>query len=88
MAIKSHRKCQKCRYDLCVKAGMTQTAILTEEQIKFRFRKTLEKKQRRNLPDLNSTPTGNVSECSSETPDAIMLMNLPIVDVMETQVHF
>ena len=41
---KNRKKCQRCRYDACLKAGMNPHLVLTDEQKKVRFRKMLEKK--------------------------------------------
>ena len=46
LTVTSQRKCRKCRYDLCVTAGMTHEAILTEEQKEVRFRKAIQKRKR------------------------------------------
>ena len=43
---KNRRKCQQCRLDRCLKAGMSQSAILTDEQKKKRFRKMIQKRER------------------------------------------
>lgn len=41
----NERKCRKCRFDLCRKAGMKPELVLDEEQKKLRFRKHNKKKQ-------------------------------------------
>ena len=41
---KTRRRCQKCRYDLCIKAGMQPEAVMTEDQVKVRFRKMFTKR--------------------------------------------
>ena len=43
---KNRRKCQKCRLDRCLEAGMSHLAILTDEQKKRRFRKMLMRRER------------------------------------------
>ena len=40
--------CKRCRYDGCVKSGMSHEAILTEDQTKNRFRKMLLRREREN----------------------------------------
>lgn len=44
ITLKTRRKCQKCRYLLCLKAGMKPDAVLTQDQKKVRFRKAIQKK--------------------------------------------
>ena len=44
VTVKTRRRCQKCRYDLALKAGMKPEAVLTEDQKKVRFRNAIEKK--------------------------------------------
>ena len=41
----NRRKCQKCRYQKCVKTGMKPEAVLTEDQKQIRFRKLLSKQK-------------------------------------------
>ena len=45
ITVANRRKCKKCRFRLCQEAGMTESAILTEEQKKLRFRKMLQKRE-------------------------------------------
>ena len=42
--VANRRKCQKCRYDRCVVAGMCPQAVLTEDQKKVRFQRMLRKR--------------------------------------------
>ena len=43
------RKCQKCRYDLCLNAGMDPEMVLNFEQKQFRFRNCLKKKMMKEM---------------------------------------
>lgn len=47
ISLKNRRRCQKCRYDLCLKSGMRPEAVLTVDQKKVRFRNMLRKKNAR-----------------------------------------
>jgi len=44
--VATRRKCQKCRYERCLVAGMNPDAVLDEGQKKVRFRKLLLKRQK------------------------------------------
>lgn len=44
VSVKSRRKCAKCRYDLCRRAGMNPAMVLSKEEKEQRFRKYYEKK--------------------------------------------
>merc|ERR1712156_1049332 len=44
ITVKTRRKCQLCRYKICVKLGMRPEAVLTDDQKKIRFRNSLQKK--------------------------------------------
>lgn len=46
ITVTTRRRCQKCRYDKCVAAGMKSEAVLDEDQKKVRFRKLLLKRQK------------------------------------------
>ena len=40
----ANRKCRRCRYDRCLRAGMNPSAVLDDDGKKVRFRKMLKKK--------------------------------------------
>ena len=46
VTVKTRRRCQKCRYDLCLEAGMRPEAVLDDGQKKVRFRKMIRKQKR------------------------------------------
>lgn len=46
ITVATRRRCQKCRYDRCILAGMNPGAVLDDGQKKIRFRKLLLKRQR------------------------------------------
>lgn len=46
VSVATRRKCQKCRYERCLLAGMKPDAVLDPEQKKVRFRKLLKKQQK------------------------------------------
>ena len=45
MTVQTRRRCKKCRYDRCLRAGMVPEAVLDESQKKIRFRKLIQKKR-------------------------------------------
>ena len=46
VTVKTRRKCQKCRYNICLQVGMKPQAVLTDDQKKVRFRNSLQKKSK------------------------------------------
>jgi hypothetical protein len=45
MTVQMRRRCKKCRYDRCLRAGMIPEAVLDASQKKIRFRKLIQKKR-------------------------------------------
>ena len=45
ITLKNRKKCKKCRYQRCKESGMTQDAILDDDQKKQRFRKMIQKRK-------------------------------------------
>ena len=58
---KTRRRCQKCRYDLCIRAGMQPDAVMTDDQVKVRFRKMFTKRSehRTDEAEINNTSAEN-----------------------------
>ena len=54
ISVKNRRRCQSCRYDRCLSAGMSPEMVLTSEQKTVRFRKILLKKQTQKNPTKRS----------------------------------
>ena len=46
ITVATRRRCQKCRYERCIVAGMNPDAVLNDDQKKVRFRKLLMKRQK------------------------------------------
>lgn len=55
ISVATRRRCQKCRYDRCLRAGMNPEAVLDEGQKKVRFRKLLMKQQKQRARQTKAT---------------------------------
>ena len=44
--MKTRRSCQRCRYDLCLGAGMKSDAVMRDDEKQHRFKKSIQKKAR------------------------------------------
>lgn len=76
VTVKTRRKCQKCRYDLCLKIGMKPESVLTSDQKKKRFHNSFQKKsnqkvdneakRRRNLQQLVEIHDANLLDTSAK----------------------
>ena len=74
VADKNRKKCQRCRYEKCLEAGMKPNQVLNAEQKKVRFRKMLEKKgsaqfqrKRSSNSNLSNQSDNNSSEAEEDT---------------------
>ena len=68
ITVANRRKCKKCRFRSCQAAGMTESAILTEEQKKMRFRKMIQKREQMLLHMQNGVKEEEKSPQTQEIP--------------------
>ena len=64
------RKCQKCRYDLCLSSGMDPEMVLNADQKQFRFRNCLKKKMLKELEQQQNQDRIGSPEPQSGRPEA------------------
>ena len=66
---KSRKKCQKCRYELCLRAGMRPDQVLEDEAKKTRFRKLITKQliEETDLPPTTTAPPAARSQSAPTT---------------------
>ena len=53
VTVKTRRRCQKCRYELCLRNGMRPEAVLTQDQRKVRFRNAIKKKEAKTTQNIS-----------------------------------
>ena len=53
VTVKTRRRCQKCRYELCLRNGMRPEAVLTQDQRKVRFRNAIKKKEAKSTQNIS-----------------------------------
>ena len=46
ITVNTRKRCQKCRYEKCLKVGMKTEQVLNEKEKEFRFRRLLESKKK------------------------------------------
>ena len=82
---KTRRRCQKCRYDLCIKAGMQPEAVMTEDQVKVRFRKMFTK--RGENKDIASEENKSTEDNDNETYQQDDFVELERRNSLDAQSH-
>ena len=82
---KTRRRCQKCRYDLCIKAGMQPEAVMTEDQVKVRFRKMFTK--RGENKDISSEENKSTEDNDNETYQQDDFVELERRKSLDAQTH-
>jgi len=65
VSVANRRRCQQCRYNRCLMAGMTPDAVLTDDQKVIRFRKTILKRRQ----VFGSTNVGSIEEEEEDEED-------------------
>ena len=68
ITLKTRRKCKRCRYDLCVRAGMRPKSVLKEGERKSRFKNSFYKQP----------PEGEEEEEEQEEPVEEIIVEPPI----------
>jgi hypothetical protein len=58
ITVATRRRCQKCRYERCIVAGMNPDAVLNDDQKKVRFRKLLMKRQKQLAKQMKAKQKG------------------------------
>lgn len=75
ISLGTRSKCKKCRYEKCKITGMTQTAILTDDQKKIRFRKM---NQKRIMAAMQMSSDQNSGQVESDNPNLNMADRIDI----------
>ena len=56
VTVQNRRRCQACRYKRCIRTGMTPSAVMTEQQVKTRFKNMFQRRDKRKESPTPSSP--------------------------------
>ena len=89
ITVKNRRKCQRCRYNKCLKIGMDAKWVLTNDQKKIRFRNFLRKKET-STDSPNGDPQNSVEaeHSSFQYPYESQEVRIFFQKIREINLHF
>ena len=77
----NRRRCQACRYSRCLKAGMIPSAVMTEDQVKTRFKKMFDKKSKGETPhNAPAAACGSRNSDEADMPSLDRRQSVPVVN--------